>query len=190
MSSPKVGPREFHAGNRVSLAPYKRGISDGTPFLDSWRNPYLVRGVPREQAEMSRPLNEVSFSWRCLFIWQKVFIFKVFFFFYMSFLTEHSSCFFCFTTLPALPLHGHKKRCRGKALEQPHRPCMKHTAAVLPTPIASGTVPCWYKNGCRRAQRRSLAKCFFFRAVILDNAKQRHHTRKKTERRKQTHTHR
>lgn len=55
----KVGPREFHAGNKVALAPYQRGISDGTQFLDPWLNPYLVRGVPREQAEMHRPLNEV-----------------------------------------------------------------------------------------------------------------------------------
>lgn len=58
----QIGPREFHAGNRVALAPYKRGISDGTQFLDPWRNPYMVRGVPREQAEMSRPLNEVRLT--------------------------------------------------------------------------------------------------------------------------------
>lgn len=55
----QIGPREFHAGNRVALAPYRRGISDGTQFLDPWRNPYMVRGVPREQAELNRPLNEV-----------------------------------------------------------------------------------------------------------------------------------
>lgn len=55
----KIGPREFHAGTRVALAPYKRGITDGTKFLDPWRNPYLVRGVPQEEAEMHRPLNEV-----------------------------------------------------------------------------------------------------------------------------------
>lgn len=58
----KLGPREFHAGNRVPLSPYKRGISDGTQFMDPWRNPYLVRGVPQEQSEMSRPLNEVCFT--------------------------------------------------------------------------------------------------------------------------------
>ncbi|CAM9779590.1 unnamed protein product [Pylaiella littoralis] len=56
----RIGPREFHAGNRVALAPYKRGIADGTQFLDPWRNPYLVRGVPREEAEMHRPLNETT----------------------------------------------------------------------------------------------------------------------------------
>ncbi|CBJ30452.1 conserved unknown protein [Ectocarpus siliculosus] len=56
----RVGPREFHAGNRVALAPYQRGISGGTQFLDPWRNPFLVRGVPRDQAEMQRPLNETT----------------------------------------------------------------------------------------------------------------------------------
>eukprot|EP00752_Nemacystus_decipiens_P003180 g2943.t1 len=56
----RVGPREFHAGNKVALAPYQRGISDGTPFLDPWLNPYLVRGVPQEQAEMHRPLKETT----------------------------------------------------------------------------------------------------------------------------------
>lgn len=62
----KVGPREFRAGNRVAPARYTRGISDGTKFLDPWRNPYLVRGVPSEQAEMQRPLNEVrSVDERC-----------------------------------------------------------------------------------------------------------------------------
>lgn len=64
-SGRQIGPREFHAGNRVAMAPYRRGISDGTQFLDPWRNPYMVRGVPREQAEMSRPLNEVRHKSVC-----------------------------------------------------------------------------------------------------------------------------
>ncbi|CAM9384117.1 unnamed protein product [Scytosiphon promiscuus] len=56
----RVGPREFRAGNRVAPASYTRGISEGTKFLDPWRNPYLVRGVPTGQAEMQRPLNETT----------------------------------------------------------------------------------------------------------------------------------
>ncbi|CAN0057576.1 unnamed protein product [Ascophyllum nodosum] len=55
-----IGPQEFHAGNRVHLSSYKRGINEGAPFIDPWRNPYMMRGVPRDQAEMSRPVNEIT----------------------------------------------------------------------------------------------------------------------------------
>lgn len=30
--------------------------------MDPWRNPYLVRGVPKEQAEMKLPLSRVSYG--------------------------------------------------------------------------------------------------------------------------------
>ena len=66
--SRKIGPQEFHAGNRVHLSSYKRGINEGAPFIDPWRNPYMMRGVPRDQAEMSRPVNEVS---QCLLPFHK-----------------------------------------------------------------------------------------------------------------------
>ncbi|CAM9477490.1 unnamed protein product [Discosporangium mesarthrocarpum] len=56
----RVGPREFHAGYHVPRAPYKRGVSDGSPFMEPWRNPYLVRGVPVSQAELTKPLNQTT----------------------------------------------------------------------------------------------------------------------------------
>ncbi|CAM9544096.1 unnamed protein product, partial [Sphacelaria rigidula] len=56
----RIGPREFHAGTRVPLAAYRRGISEGTEFMDPWRNPYLIRGVPKEGAEMNLPLSQTT----------------------------------------------------------------------------------------------------------------------------------
>ncbi|CAM9801940.1 unnamed protein product, partial [Phaeothamnion confervicola] len=55
-----LGPPEFRAGSRVPLAPHKRGITDGCPYLDSWLNQYTVRGVPVSQAELRLPLRESS----------------------------------------------------------------------------------------------------------------------------------
>ncbi|CAM9769389.1 unnamed protein product, partial [Choristocarpus tenellus] len=56
----RVGPREFHAGYRVHKSPYEGGINTGSPFMDWWKNPYLVRGIPKNQAELSKPLKESS----------------------------------------------------------------------------------------------------------------------------------
>ena len=54
--------KDFRAGHHVPLPPYRRGINDGTPFMDPWKNPYLVRGVPRSEAERRQaddgPLNK------------------------------------------------------------------------------------------------------------------------------------
>jgi len=44
--------KDFRAGHHVPLAPYRRGVNDGTPFLDPWNNPYLTRGVPPSEAEL------------------------------------------------------------------------------------------------------------------------------------------
>ena len=43
------GPRDFRAGQRVPMPPYRRGINDGATFADPWKNPYLVRGIPKSQ---------------------------------------------------------------------------------------------------------------------------------------------
>lgn len=48
------GPRDFRAGQRVPMPPYRRGINDGATFADPWKNPYLVRGIPKSQAELSQ----------------------------------------------------------------------------------------------------------------------------------------
>jgi hypothetical protein len=51
-----LGPREFVAGQKPQPAPYTRGVSEGTVYSESWRNPYLVRGVPASQSELKLPL--------------------------------------------------------------------------------------------------------------------------------------
>jgi len=45
----------FKAGYRVHELPYRRGLNEGTPHCDPWRNPYLQRGVPAGgDAELSQ----------------------------------------------------------------------------------------------------------------------------------------
>lgn len=36
----------FKAGHKARDLPYRRGLNEGTPHCDPWRNPYLMRGVP------------------------------------------------------------------------------------------------------------------------------------------------
>jgi hypothetical protein len=36
----------FKAGHKARDLPYRRGVNEGTPHCDPWRNPYLLRGVP------------------------------------------------------------------------------------------------------------------------------------------------
>lgn len=42
----------FVGGSRVADKAYKRGCSEGAPYKDPWRNPYLIRGIPTSQAEL------------------------------------------------------------------------------------------------------------------------------------------
>jgi hypothetical protein len=55
-----LGPKRFAAGGSVPLAAYRRGVSEGSPYLEAFQNPYLVRGIPRSQAELRQPLSETT----------------------------------------------------------------------------------------------------------------------------------
>ena len=48
------GENDFIAGGRVKDPAYRRGLSDGSTYFDPWRNPYLVRGVPKSQTELDQ----------------------------------------------------------------------------------------------------------------------------------------
>jgi len=55
----------FKAGYRVHELPYRRGLNEGTPHCDPWRNPYLQRGVPAGgDAELSQVPCARLFLWR------------------------------------------------------------------------------------------------------------------------------
>mmetsp|Transcript_9264 Transcript_9264/g.27168 ORF Transcript_9264/g.27168 Transcript_9264/m.27168 type:complete len:486 (-) Transcript_9264:1649-3106(-) len=43
----------FKAGGRVKPKPYERGVNEGAKYVDPWRNPYMIRGIPQSQAELS-----------------------------------------------------------------------------------------------------------------------------------------
>eukprot|EP00638_Chattonella_subsalsa_P012819 CAMPEP_0117778062 /NCGR_PEP_ID=MMETSP0948-20121206/758_1 /TAXON_ID=44440 /ORGANISM="Chattonella subsalsa, Strain CCMP2191" /LENGTH=383 /DNA_ID=CAMNT_0005605293 /DNA_START=135 /DNA_END=1287 /DNA_ORIENTATION=- len=45
-------PQGFLAGQRVKDKGYERGISDKSPYVDPWKNPYRKRGIPKNQEEM------------------------------------------------------------------------------------------------------------------------------------------
>lgn len=49
-----LGGRDFTAGQAVHQAPYRRGLNDGSQYTDPWRNPYMIRGIPKSQAELSQ----------------------------------------------------------------------------------------------------------------------------------------
>lgn len=49
-----TGQRGFYSGHRVHEMPYRRGLNEGSQYLEAWRNPYLMRGVPKNQAELSQ----------------------------------------------------------------------------------------------------------------------------------------
>jgi len=49
-----IGGRDFTAGQAVHQAPYRRGLNDGSQYTDPWRNPYMIRGIPKSQAELSQ----------------------------------------------------------------------------------------------------------------------------------------
>lgn len=49
-----IGGRDFTAGQRVHQAPYRRGLNEGSQYTDPWRNPYMIRGIPKSQAELSQ----------------------------------------------------------------------------------------------------------------------------------------
>lgn len=49
-----TGQRDFMAGQRQHEMPYRRGLNEGTPYSDPWRNPYLMRGVPKSEGELGQ----------------------------------------------------------------------------------------------------------------------------------------
>ncbi|CAM9179695.1 unnamed protein product [Chrysoparadoxa australica] len=54
-----VGPREFKAGSKVPPPRYTRGVSEGTEYMESWKNPYLIRGVATQE-ELKLPFGQTS----------------------------------------------------------------------------------------------------------------------------------
>lgn len=48
------GQTDFRAGGRSKEQPYRRGLNEGSSYFDPWRNPYLVRGVPKSQKELDQ----------------------------------------------------------------------------------------------------------------------------------------
>ena len=55
LSKAQVRAGPFKAGYKVHDLPYRRGLNEGTPHCDPWRNPYLQRGVPAGgDAELSQ----------------------------------------------------------------------------------------------------------------------------------------
>lgn len=45
------GARNILGGGKVQDPPYIRGVSEGTPFLDMFKNPFFMRGEPDKQGE-------------------------------------------------------------------------------------------------------------------------------------------
>jgi hypothetical protein len=57
--------KDFRAGQRVKDKGYTRGINEGQPFVDPWKNPYLMRGIPSCQVRVAiaHPLShEMEFT--------------------------------------------------------------------------------------------------------------------------------
>ena len=48
------GNTDFTAGGKAKDSPYRRGLNEGSQYFDPWRNPYLVRGVPKSQKELEQ----------------------------------------------------------------------------------------------------------------------------------------
>mmetsp|Transcript_6699 Transcript_6699/g.8107 ORF Transcript_6699/g.8107 Transcript_6699/m.8107 type:complete len:155 (-) Transcript_6699:87-551(-) len=49
-----TGQKDFMAGHIMHQLPYRRGLNEGSQYLEAWRNPYLIRGVPKNQAELQQ----------------------------------------------------------------------------------------------------------------------------------------
>ncbi|GMI40411.1 hypothetical protein TrCOL_g5927 [Triparma columacea] len=45
------GARNILGGGKVKDPPYQRGVSEGTPFLDMYKNPFFMRGEPEKAGE-------------------------------------------------------------------------------------------------------------------------------------------
>lgn len=56
----RLGPARFEAGGRLKPPPYKRGIHEGDQFLEPWKNPYNVRGIPPSQQTLRE--RDLSFT--------------------------------------------------------------------------------------------------------------------------------
>ena len=53
-----VGQADFRAGHKQHDAPYQRGLNKGAVYRDPWKNPFLVRGIPK----LGENLQDVSSS--------------------------------------------------------------------------------------------------------------------------------
>jgi hypothetical protein len=49
-----TGQKDFSSGHKVHELPYRRGLNEGSQYLEAWRNPYLMRGVPKNEAELKQ----------------------------------------------------------------------------------------------------------------------------------------
>jgi len=45
--------RNFLGGGKAREPVYQRGVSEGTPYLDSWKNPFFKRGEPLKEGEVA-----------------------------------------------------------------------------------------------------------------------------------------